>query len=105
MSGFRWGQKSFGILILLSLLGSHPAQAAPSPRERISFDEHWRFVGGDPSGAGAEFNYTNIAKWLAPIGPEFAANPSPAKVESNAGSDVSWTQPGFGDHDWQPVNL
>ena len=92
-------------MILLSLFGPYPANAAPLPRERISFDEDWRFAKGDPAGVDAELNYTNMAKWLAPIGAEFTANPSPAKVEGNPGADVSCAQPGFDDRDWQPVNL
>ena len=90
---------------MIFLLGSVPLAAAPPVRERISLDENWRLVRGDPAGAGAELNYTNIAKWLAPMGAEFTANPSPTMVESNVSAEVAYTQTAFDDRDWQPVNL
>ena len=36
--------------LVLLLLGSAPALAADSPRERTSFDNGWRFTKDDPAG-------------------------------------------------------
>src|SRR4051812_37533112 len=94
-------QRLLGIFILSILLQPGFAGAASSPRERILFDDNWRFAQGDPAGAGDELAYTNMAKWIEISGADFSTNPPAAKPEGNPGAEVSYTRPGFPDGDWR----
>jgi len=98
-------RKILGILFLPILLQPGFATAASSPRERVLFNDHWRFTKDDPVGTGEELNYTNLAKWIVPTGAEFSTNPPVARPEGNPGGDVPCTQPGFDDRDWRQLEL
>ena len=105
MSGIRPVAKIFGILLPLFLVGAFRANAATQPRERISFNDNWRFAQGDPAGVSNELSYTNLKPWITATGAEFSTNPPSAKPEGNPGTDVPYTQPGFDDAGWQQLNL
>ncbi len=85
----------------------HPCFAGEpaSPRERVSLDDNWRFVQGDPDGAGDKLSYVNLARWIEVCGTDLSTNPAPSRPEGNPGADVVYTQPGFDDHGWRQLNL
>jgi len=80
-------------------------ETAPSPRERISFNDNWRFTHGDPAGIGDELSHTNLAKWIECTGAEFSTSPPAEKPPGEPGTNVSFVQPTFDDHDWRRLNL
>ena len=78
-----------------------------SPRERVSFDEDWRFQKGDPAGAGDQLAYAKLKPWLLATGGDLqnaVATPL-ARPEGNPGAEVPYTQPGFDDSGWRSLNL
>ncbi|MGN6552565.1 MAG: beta-galactosidase GalB [Verrucomicrobiota bacterium] len=82
------------------------AEPASAPvRERISFNADWRFVKGDPANAGAELSYANVKSRMLATGAEFTTNTQAARPQGNIGGDVTYTQPGFDDSAWRPLNL
>src|SRR6185312_12626286 len=74
--------KILSALTALACLGPSVAEAADSPRERISFNDNWYFIQGDPAGAAEELSYSN-------------------KTPRN----FSFAQTTFDDRDWQRLNL
>jgi beta-galactosidase len=77
-------------------------------RERISFNADWRFVKGDPNGAGGKLRYTNIRDWVLVTGSSFTKDPNFAKKErpiGNFGADVIYAQSRFDDRSWRLVTL
>ncbi len=95
----------FAILILFGFVEPYLANAADLPRERISFNDNWRFIKGDPAGVSNELSYTSLKPWITATGGEFSTNPPSAKPEGNPGADVSYTQPGFDDAGWRQLDL
>jgi beta-galactosidase len=81
------------------------AGAPSSPRERIGFDDNWRFIEDDPAGAGEELSYSNLAKWIECTGQELSANAPLTRPEGNPGADVAYTQTGFDDQAWRLLDL
>ncbi|TAL03010.1 MAG: DUF4982 domain-containing protein [Verrucomicrobia bacterium] len=81
------------------------ALAGNSPRERISFNDDWRFAKGDPEGAGADLSYAKLRAWLLPTANSFRSNAPVARPEGDPGADVSFTQPAFDDKGWRKLNL
>jgi len=60
-------------------LARHCLGETSSLRQRISFNDNWRFTHGDPEGIGDELSYTNLAKWIECSGPEFSTTRSAAR--------------------------
>ncbi len=72
--------KILSAFIVLNCLGSRAAESADSPRERISFNDDWRFAIGD----------------------------TPSLIDESVDTlrnDISFFQPKFDDEAWQHVNL
>ena len=89
-------------------LGTTAASAsdAASPRERLSFNENWRFTKGDPEGAAAKLDYSTLKPWLLATGSELSLNSAaPTRPEGNPGGDVAYVQPGYDDSGWRALNL
>jgi beta-galactosidase len=70
------------VFILLGLAATSFAGSAISPRERISFNDDWHFMQGDPASTPEELSYTN----------------KPA-------NNISFAQTGFDDHAWRQLDL
>ncbi|HTS16121.1 MAG TPA: beta-galactosidase GalB [Verrucomicrobiae bacterium] len=92
-------------LIPFWLLAPHTTSATPSPRERIPFDDNWRFIRDDPAGIVDELNYTNVEKWVNVTGADLTTSSPTIKPEGNPGSDVSYVQPSFDDSMWRQLDL
>jgi beta-galactosidase len=98
-------------------------QAQTISRERISLNDNWRFIKGDPTNITESLLYdirpparsdgSNnlppqvIKPWILPTGNEFIADPSRKFVrpEGNPGRNVSYVQPGFEDSSWKQIDL
>ena len=92
---------------ILSAAQPAVAGADGSPRERVSFNNGWRFQKGDPAGVGDRLAYAKIKPWVIAIGNELL-NPAaskPARPEGNPGGDVSYAQADFDDRGWRALNL
>lgn len=109
------------------------AAAAESPRQRVSIDDDWRFVKGDPAGVTEELTYprvpggrrgaaggggeadgaakpspmSGIAAYILPTGDPFIADPSKRykRPEGNYGGDVPYVAPTFDDSGWRKLDL
>jgi beta-galactosidase len=96
----------FLVALIIFAGGNLPAADNPSPRERVSFNDNWRFTRGDPEGVGASLSYTNIRAWLLPAANAFRGNnPPAAPPDGNLGGDISFAQAGFDDRGWRRLNL
>ena len=98
-----------GFVALFLLTLTLPLHAAPrtgaATRDRMPFNNHWRFIKGDPEGTGTNLSYTAFRPWLNQSGAQFTTNATGEKPQGNPGSDVSYTQPGFDHSSWRRLNL
>jgi len=81
------------------------AQGTAPVRARLSFNEGWRFMKGDPADASGKLRYSTIKPWVVATGADFTTNAPGAKPEGDLGADVACTQPGFDDGAWRSLNL
>jgi beta-galactosidase len=104
------------------------ALASAAPRERITLNENWRFIKGDPPGntvtllydirppwpkpSGSETNQPGaspsiIKQWILPTSNDFIRDPARKFVRppGNPGDDVAYVQPGLDDRSWSQINL
>ena len=101
--------------------------AADSPRERISFDDEWRFTKNDPAGITDNLAYprtagrggrgatapapvdptSGIAKFILPTGNSLIADPAKqyARPAGNYGADIPYVSPTFNDSAWRQLDL
>ena len=77
-----------------------------SVRERVSFNESWRFQKGDPEGTGDKLAYEKIKDWVKATGNEFVRD-GVKRVRPGApvGNDVAYTSPTFDDSGWRQLTL
>jgi beta-galactosidase len=90
------------VLLLLS------ASLVLAARERIAFNDDWRFTQGDPEGAGETLAYSKLKPWLLPNAAKFAQTGDAANASrpaGNIGEDVPFTRAAFDDSQWRKVNL
>jgi len=83
---------------------STKASTAPA-RDRILFNDDWRFIKGDPDDAGTNLNYANLREWLLPCGNAFREGEKAKSPTGNPGNNISHIQPDFADIAWQKVTL
>src|ERR1041385_9462674 len=76
-------------------------------RERILFNQDWRFKREDPIGTGDALSYSKTRDWLVASGNGLlkSVRPKPVRPPGNLGSGVSYTQIDFDDHDWRTLDL
>ena len=81
------------------------AQETGAARERMSFNNDWRFTKDDP--AGAQLDYPTLKPWLLASAPaEFSTNqPVASPPAGNPGGEVSYAQTTFDDSGWRKLNL
>ncbi|HUO08396.1 MAG TPA: beta-galactosidase GalB [Phycisphaerae bacterium] len=112
-------------------VGTDPAN---SPRQRISIDEGWSFIKGDPPDCPVSLLYDRmdpnagkanttspatqevhaesqpgsyIKQWILPTGNPFIKDPSKwfSRPEGNLGDRAAYVRPDFDDSTWQKINL
>ncbi len=98
-------------LVLLGgfLLQSSVVRAASdgaTTRERILFDDGWRFMKSANDGQTGQLDYTVLRDWLLPAAQEFRS-PSEPRLSRPAGEFPSVRQalPGTDDHAWRVLDL
>lgn len=77
-------------------------------RERISFNEDWRFQKDDPKGAEGVLAYEKIKDWVRSTGNDFVLTSKAVKSprpSRNLGENVAYTQTNFDDSAWRKLNL
>jgi beta-galactosidase len=83
--------------------------AAAPERERILFNDDWRFQKGDPADVAGQFDYAKIQDWVTLTGEaEFVSDPAKRRTRpgGNApGENVSCAQTGFDDGGWRRLDL
>ena len=82
-----------------------PAQETVSVRARLSFNEGWRFIKGDPAEVGDKLRYSTIKPWVVATGADFTTNAPVPKPEGGLGEDVTYAQAAFDDSAWRTLNL
>src|SRR5215204_709470 len=100
-------KKSFSLALLLICLPSFAA-LAQTVRERVSFNENWRFQKNDPNGAEGVLAYPNIKDWVRATGSEFvltSAAVRQARPAGNPGENVAYTRTDFDDAAWRRLDL
>lgn len=95
------------MLLLLLLLACAPsaAQESRSPRERLSFNEGWRFRKEDPPGTDGRLSYEKIRESVTATGRELVAASKTAKADEGLGADVAYTRREFDDSAWRGLDL
>ena len=80
--------------------------ADTAPRERISFNNGWRFTKEDPLAVGNGLNYERIKDWVLPTGDDLLNYP-PTRVRppGRPAGDVSYTRVAFDDSNWRTLDL
>jgi len=81
------------------------ARSAPAPRERILFNDDWRFTKGDPANAGDTLSYAKLKDVLLASSETFTSNAPPLPAPPEIGRDVAYTAPGFDDKEWRKLSL
>ncbi len=99
----------FTFLFAAVILGLGRADSVPasSPRERLSFDQDWRFQKGDPAEVAGKLGYDVLKPWMLPTGNAFVSDPAAkaSRPTGNPGGEVSYAQPNFDDSSWRQLNL
>jgi beta-galactosidase len=91
--------------ILLGIAFFTDTARAASASERISFNNDWRFVKGDPTNSETTLDYRTLKPWLLPTGADFTTNTPSAPSEGSPGTNVDYVQASFDDSGWRQLNL
>ena len=97
-----------GLVLLSLLVGTYIVNASATPRERVLFNENWRFQKGDPAGKEGVLTYEKIKDRVRASGNEYLLASSETKgsrPKGNIGEDVSYTRKDFDDSAWRSLNL
>ena len=99
----------FSLLMLPLSFSTTTAQSVSgdSPRERILFDDNWRFQKDDPAGAVGKLPYSVTKAWMLPTGNSFVSDPAAraSRPDGNPAGGVSYAQPDFDDSGWRRIDL
>lgn len=78
----------------------------PSPRLRVSINEGWRFIQGDPPGV-PDLSYSATRQWVLPTGNRFLSDPGnwASRPEGNLGGDIPYVNGAFDDASWEAIDL
>jgi len=94
-------------ILILFVCAASQVNAANS-RERILFNENWRFQKGDPAGKEGVLAYEKIKDWVRTSGNEYVLTSNAAKSirpAGNIGEDVPYTREDFDDSVWRVLTL
>ncbi len=96
----------FGFAAVLLSAAPRTTDSA-AQRERVSINDDWRFVKGDPPDAAGTLAYDKIKAWILPTGNPFLKDASRrhARPEGNAPSGISYARADFDDSRWRRLDL
>lgn len=99
------------LLLALSLLvlAILPVSAAtePAPRERIAFNDGWRFHPGDPMFIQPHLDYDAIRPWYLASSADLRGptSPRPARPYGDLGTHLDYVRSDYDDSGWRKLNL
>jgi beta-galactosidase len=96
------------VLALFASFGASAVRAADAPRERISFNDGWRFTKGDSPDANDNLTYGKLKLWLLPTSADLTTNAtliSKGYGAENPAANISFAQLAFNDSQWRLLNL
>ena len=97
------------LLAICTTLTASSAAAGPQwPRERIPFNDHWRFCQGDPDGVGEALGYPKLKDWLLPTSFGFTTNAAllaKSRPPGNPAERIPFAEPDWNDSQWRLLNL
>lgn len=83
--------------------------ATEAPRERLLFNDGWKFMRHDQPGIGGSLDYERVRLWVLPTGDELLNYlPVPrarADVAVGGGHPVQYARPDFDDNAWRAITL
>jgi len=101
--------KTITLLATILCLNSATSYADTAPtRERINFDNGWRFTKGDADGAGEALSYAKLKDWLLPTSANLSTNATllaKTRPAGNPAENMAFAQPDFNDSQWRLLNL
>jgi beta-galactosidase len=82
------------------------AAAEAGPRQRISFNDDWRFQKGDPASVKEDLSYDKLKPWMLPTSNAFRATDKFERPEGDApGEKLDVVGKGYNDLDWKKLSL
>ena len=90
---------------LLIALIAPAVRGADAPRERICFNDGWRFTKGDATDAGTNLNYSTLRPWILPTGNLLTTNAPAIRPDGEPAGDISFAAPEVNDSQWRLLNL
>lgn len=84
------------------------ARADDTPiRERLSFNDGWRFTKGDAQNIGESLAYERIKDWVLPTGDDLLLYQGTRRVrpDGQPGGNVAYARADFNDAGWRPITL
>jgi beta-galactosidase len=95
------------VLALAFTVNSGATPQAASPRARMSINEDWRFIKGDPSDNKTDLHYDAVKHWVLPSGNGFVTDQAKRakSPDGNPGNNAPYTWPDFDDSSWRRVDL
>ena len=83
------------------------AEAAGEPRERVSFNQGWRFTKGDPDWLPGQMDYTVMREWLLSSSADFLSptQRKPMRPSGNIWGTLKYVLPAFDDQAWRTLDL
>jgi beta-galactosidase len=76
------------------------------PRQRLSFNDDWRFAKGDPQGIGNKLHYDQVKPWINANGNEFVITGTKTKLpDQKLTTDAAYVKAGFDDSAWRRLDL
>ena len=94
-----------GFFLCYNFLMTAP-QSESKPRERLLFNDGWRFRKGDPDAMEEKLDYASLKPWLLPTGNAFTVAPPLSRPEGDEpGRKIAFVQPGYDDSDWRVLTL
>ncbi len=106
MSTHHFKRILFLLLASLPLIGSSaPQQRDSSLRERLSFNDDWRFTKEDPRDAADTLAWEKIKDQVGNTGNQLLKNKRPQAPATGPGENISYTRPDFDDSGWRRLDL
>jgi len=93
---------------LFATLLSVGAVAADAPRERLPFNEGWKFTRGDHPDTGGALDYERVRLWVLPTGDELLNYLPAPRARSDVmpgGRPIQYARADFDDRDWRSLTL
>jgi len=87
--------------------GSMKTADSASPRERMSINDDWRFMKGDPPGIQDSLAYDKVKQWILPTGNAFIKDEARryAQPQGSRIAGIAYAQPDFDDSGWRHLDL